>query len=56
MLRGFKALKQIVKLQYKLEDHAGMMTSYRCRIAVAYWLNGTNQHSSALAYKQATAY
>lgn len=27
--RGFKALKQIVKLQYKLEDHEGMMASYR---------------------------
>ena len=29
MCRGFKALKQIVKLLYKLEDYSDMMSSYR---------------------------
>ena len=28
--RGFKALKQIVKLHYKLGDTAAMLTAYRC--------------------------
>ena len=27
--RGFKALKQIVKLQYRMEDFEGMLKSYR---------------------------
>ena len=28
--RGFKALKQVVKLHYKLGNHSDMLQAYRC--------------------------
>ena len=41
--RGFKALKQIVKLQYQLSNTEDMLTAYKC----APWYNSrvtTNKH------------
>lgn len=36
--RGFKALKQIIKLQYTLGDFKGMMDSYR-QVGILYIIN-----------------
>ena len=30
--RGFKALKQVVKLHYKLGNHSEMLQAYRCSL------------------------
>ena len=33
--RGFKALKQIVKLHFKLQEREAMLAAYRCSVAIS---------------------
>ena len=33
--RGFKALKQIVKLRFKLQEREAMLAAYRCKVEIS---------------------